>query len=355
MEEKATQDTLWFTVKEKKWTVGFFGKFSWTGKEALWDSDNCSICFARTIDNKFLIVVRSSQKKYSSFMQKEVMLRYLLGFEIFTKPLEPKTESYTARRNIPQKTEGPKQRWVIQFDDKHWVWEWAKQGKDMKDSTIYRLYREIVNELEHPTVKGDSILKASVEAQSQELIPVVYQPSVDALKNFIREVQCKKGTLTKDGSYIVEVSILFNNERLRQHGILNTIYEAIRRLLYGRVMDLESFKIQVTKDGAEDGFVFEGIYSNNEEMNADSIHGDKPPPPAPKHSVKYYFLDRNHPVVFINTSNHAMAEHDRNEKIWKWEYIPWLPDAPIKCGALSRIEVEHSLKNLKTKLKSNQK
>jgi hypothetical protein len=112
-------------------------------------------------------------------------------------------------------------------------------------------------------------------------------------------------------------------------------------------MDLESFKIHIGKDAKENGFVFEGIYSNNEEMNADSIHGDAPPPPAPKHSVKYYFLNRNHPVVFINTSNHAMAEHDTNEKIWKWEYIPWLTDAPIKHGAMSRTEVEQSLKKSK--------
>jgi hypothetical protein len=35
-------------------------------------------------------------------------------------------------------------------------------------------------------------------------------------------------------------------------------------------------------------------------------------------SVKYYFMDWNHPVVFFNTSNHAMAEHDTNDRVWKW-------------------------------------
>ena len=73
-------------------------------------------------------------------------------------------------------------------------------------------------------------------------------------------------------------------------------------------MDLESFKILVGKDPESDRFTFEGIYSNEAEMNADSIHGDKTPPPAPKHPIKYYFEDRKHPVVFVNTSNHAMAE-----------------------------------------------
>jgi hypothetical protein len=337
-------DTVWFTVKEKKWKVGFFGKFFWTGKEELWDSDNCAVNFARTIDGKCLIVVRSSQTKYSRYMGKKVVLRYMLGFEISGAPLEPKSETYIARNNIPKRREGPKQRWVMQLDEKHWIWEWAQEGKDITNSTIYQLYREIVAELEHPSILGDNIIKAPVDVPSNELIPVVYQPSVDALKNFVREVHCAKEQTNQDGSFTMEVSILFNNERLRQHGFWNSIYEFFRRLRYGRVMDLESFKILVAKNPADDRFVFEGIYSGNEELNADSIHGDKAPPPAPKHPVKYYFMDRNHPVLFINTSNHAMAEHDTNDRIWKWEYFPWLTDAPIKFGSMSRKELEQSLK-----------
>ncbi|MGD6810374.1 MAG: hypothetical protein ACQCN3_11810 [Candidatus Bathyarchaeia archaeon] len=334
---------VWFTVKEKKWKIGFFGKFFWTGKEELWDSDNCTINFARTIKNKYLIVVRSSQIKYSSYMEKTVVLRYMLGFEISNLPLEPKTELYVARGNIPRKREGPKERWVLQLDDKHWVWEWAQEGKDIKNSTIYGLYNAIVNELMHPSITGDNVIKVKVDLPLDGLIPVIYQPSVDALKNFVREVHCAKETINPDGSYIMEVSIVFNNERLRQHGFLNSIYELIRRLIYGRVMDIESFKIHVSKDPANDLFVFEGIYSNDEDMNADSIHGDKAPPPAPQRPVKYYFMDRDHPVVFINTSNHAMAEHDTNDRIWKWEYIPWLSDAPIKIGSMSRKEIEQKI------------
>ncbi len=337
-------DTVWFTVKEKKWKVGFFGKFSWTGREEFWDSDNCTINFARTVKEECLIVVRSSQIKYSSFMGKDVMLRYMLGFEILGKPSEPKTEKYTARDNFPNRREGPKDRWVFQLDDKHWIWEWAQEGEDITNSTIYRLYQDIVNELEHPSIKGNNILDTPIDLQDDRLIPVVYQPSVDALKNFVREVHCAKGPANSDRSYEMEVSILFNNERLRQHGVLNSIYSLIRRLIYGRVIDLESFRILVGKDLASDRFTFEGIYSNEEGMNADSIHGDKTPPPAPQHPVKYYFANRNHPVVFVNTSNHAMAEHDTNNRIWKWEYIPWLNDAPIKLGSKTRREIEQSLK-----------
>jgi len=336
---------VWFTVKEKKWQVGYFGKFSWTGKEEFWDSDNCTVSFARTLSGKCLIVVRSSKIIFSSFMGKEVMLRYMLGFEISGKPSEPKTEMYTARNNIPNRKEGPKNRWVFQLDDKHWIWDWAQEGVDITNSTIYSLYLEIVNELDHPSKSPNNIFDVQVNVQDERVIPVIYQPSVDALKNFLREIHCAKGPTNQDGSYEVEVSLLFNNERLRQHGILNSFYTVLRRLMYGRVMDLESFKILVGKDLASDKFTFEGIYSYEAEMNADSIHGDKTPPPAPRHPVKYYFVDRKHPVVFVNTSNHAIAEHDANNRIWKWEYIPWIEDAPIKLGSKTRQEIEQSIKS----------
>ena len=80
------------------------------------------------------------------------------------------------------------------------------------------------------------------------------------------------------------------------------------------------------------GLSLKAFIATTNEMNADSIHGDETPPPAPKHPIKYYFVNHQHPVVFINTSNHAMAEYDTNDRIWKWEYIPWLNDAPVKLA-----------------------
>jgi hypothetical protein len=269
----------------------------------------------------------------------------MLGFEILEKPSEPKTEIYTARNNIPERKEGPQNRWVFQLDDKHWIWEWTQEGVDISNSIIYSLYLKIVNELEHPSKDPNNVFDAQMILQDDRIIPVIYQPSVDALKNFLREIHRAKGPIKQDGSYEMEVSLLFNNERLRQHGILNSIYTLLRRLIYRRMMDLESFKILVGNNPESDRFTFEGIYSNESEMNADSIHGDKAPPPAPKHPVKYYFIDPKHPVVFVNTANHAMAEHDANNRIWKWEYIPWLEDAPIKLGSKTRREIEQSFKS----------
>ncbi|AFU57726.1 hypothetical protein Ngar_c07840 [Candidatus Nitrososphaera gargensis Ga9.2] len=74
-------------------------------------------------------------------------------------------------------------------------------------------------------------------------------------------------------------------------------------------------------------FVFEGIYSGNHNLEYDTTHLDKPP--APHREIEYYFADQYHPIVFINTSNHAMGPHDNNHDLWKWEYVSWIKEAPI--------------------------
>ena len=71
------------------------------------------------------------------------------------------------------------------------------------------------------------------------------------------------------------------------------------------------------KNNSDNYFVFEGIYSGQYGIEHDTIHLDKPP--APKRPIEYYFLDHYHPIIFINTANHAMSEHDNNHDIWKWE------------------------------------
>jgi len=339
-------DMVWFSNREERRKVGFFGKFSWTGVKEIWDWDSCTIGLARTAeDERLKVVVRSSTTKISRYMgRRPVGIRYMLGFDVKGKPLEPRTEAYTARKNIPKQKEGPKNRWVLQLDDDHWIWEWALDGADITSSTTYKLYQEIRNEIEHPSKEGTNIFDVDVDRQDERLIPVVYQPSIDSLKNFVREIHCAKGPTGRDGCLEVDVTLIFNDERLRKHGFLNTLYEAVRIVLYRRKLDVESFKILARESPVDNGFIFEAIYSDQHEMNDDSIHGDKPLPPAPEHPTKYYFMNNKHPIVFVNTSNHAMAEHDTNDRLWKWEYVPWLEDSPVKLGEETRQQIEARFK-----------
>jgi hypothetical protein len=50
--------------------------------------------------------------------------------------------------------------------------------------------------------------------------------------------------------------------------------------------------------------------------------------------------------IGINTSNHAMAEHDANRTLWKWEYVPGVIDSPVCLGCKSREEIEAEFKPL---------
>jgi len=235
-----------------------------------------------------------------------------------------------------------KSRWVLELSNDHWIWDWSNDEDDISKSRVYEFYQEIVGEIDHPTLKSDYIFDVQIEKHEDLVIPVIYQPRVDTLRNFVREVHVAKGKTLSNG-YELEVSILFNNERLRNHGILNSLYEPFRRMIYGRVMDIEAFKILVKDSTLVNKFTFKGIYSDEYAMNADSIHGDKEEP-APEHPIKYYFASHQHPVVFVNTSNHAMAEHDTNHRIWKLEYVPWLENAPVKLDNKLRDQIDKRFK-----------
>lgn len=82
------------------------------------------------------------------------------------------------------------------------------------------------------------------------------------------------------------------------------------------------------------------IYSGENNIEKDSIHIDRY-----GITIKYYFANLRHPIIFINTSNHAMAEHDNNHRLWKWEYIAWQKkDGPLEFGEKSRDEINNSFR-----------
>ena len=151
-------------------------------------------------------------------------------------------------------------------------------------------------------------------------------------KNYLREIHCHD----QENGWC-EVSLLFNDEKLSKYRILDRPYRIYRRLRHGRTKDIETFRIKVKDEWAE-GFTFENIFSGDHDINYDTIHEDKAP--APERKVEMYFNNMLHPVVFVNTANHALAPFDNNKSEWKWEYVGWYPNAPIKTGSLSRKELE---------------
>jgi len=348
-------ENVWFSHREKRWKINWYGKFSWKKKQEIWDFDNCKVSLARSKNNEMIVVVRSVKEMESSYVDekigdKKIDLRFMLGFKIDKIPNPPILESsYVSRKNLEkERREGPRDRYIVQIDENHWIWEWVQEGKDLKEYKVNEIYFMIKDEVEklqmnQSTIRNDNIFDVDIDIKDDEIIPVIYQPAIDARKNFIREIHSKKGTPNPDGSFDVDVSIVFENERLRKNGVLNSIYESVRRVIYRRTKDLESFKIKVRNDVEKNAFTFENIYSNEHKMNDDSIHGDKKPP-IPEHEIRYYFMNHKHPIVFVNTSNHAMAEHDANNRLWKWEYACVTKKSPVYFGNKSKDELDKELR-----------
>lgn len=397
---------VWFSYFQKEYQVldlWFKKIFRWKRRQDLrrWDWDNCSVTRAKVLpDGKVRIVIRSKTNRNSDYMGKiPVQLRFMLGIDIKSIS-EPRANDYSLkssnRKNLPESARNTHTRWAFRLDDRYWIWQWTRAKANIKSSQVYRLYEDIRNFLKESrdsanvihnernkvhyfhnlggtmnntrterspnTIKGanSSIFRVSLDENINEFIPVIYQPAVDSLKNFVREVHCAK-TINSDSSVDVEVSLVFNNEALRRHRILNRIYEGIRLFMYGRTSDIETFKIHLIKSDARDHessskytsadtgnninnndyFLFHGIYSGIHGIEEDTIHLDRHLPGTPRF-VQHYFVNRYHPIIFINTANHAMGEHDNNHDLWKWEYIPWIKKAPIKFGTKTRKEINSS-------------
>jgi hypothetical protein len=343
---------VFFSKREEIYKIKW-GRIHWTGKSKIWHWNNISVGVEKPADENIVLLLRSDKVVPSTFINCDVGLRYVLAFDVkrvYEPVLMPsiKTGRYW---------DDDRERWVIKltsrpssrynWSEDYWIWDYAVKDLDIKSSYIWKLYQEIQDKLISKKVVKH--FKAfDVEEDFQErIIPLIYQPSVDSLKNFVREVHTHEFDKAPDGFQVVEVSILFNNEMLRRHsffGVLNKIYEVFRRYWYGRVFDVETFHVIVRRE-RPDKFLFEGIYSCDcHNMEDDNIHGDRKP--AKERRIKYSFKNHNHPVVFVNTSNHAMAQADTNHRLWKWEYIPWLTskDRPIKFGMKSRREIDQEFK-----------
>lgn len=354
-------EEVWFSHRENIFQIKE-GSIEWTEEKKIWNWDRCTISLVKSPKKKLRVVVRSNaNRNQTSFkVNRPMTLRFMLGIDIDTVH-PPKSESPNFKKNsenVSQEWTGPGDRWVLQLDDDYWIWEFKEDGSDITSSNVYKIYQEILENLSGtPPADFDQIfdlqpkslrdkmvidhLQSPPGHVKERIIPVIYQPAVDGLKNYLREVHCAEKDY--DGAISeVEVTLVFNNEELRKHRLLDIPYRELRRMMYNRDSDVESFKIRIDRKNMRNNrFIFKNIHSiidgKNHDLNEDSIHGD---PDGKGTAISYYFIDYHHPVVFVNTSNHAMAEHDANQKLWKWEYVPGLMDSPVMLGSKTREEID---------------
>lgn len=364
-------DEVWFSHREKIFQVKD-GTVEWTDETKIWNWDHCTISLVKSPKKKLRVVVRSNaNRNQTSFkVNRPMTLRYMLGFDIdkvsAPKCERPSPDSLKGSEKSSQSWTGPGDRWVFQLDDDYWIWEYREpasderpdDGSDIACTNVYKIHQKIMENLSalrqggadqvfdlQPKSLSDRMVIDHLESPSSgmkdRIIPVIYQPAVDGLKNYLREVHCAQKDL--DGAVSeVEVTLVFNNEELRKHRILDIPYREMRRLMYNRDSDVESFKIRIDRNNMQNNrFIFKNIHSiidgKNNDLNEDSIHGD---PDGIGCAISYYLIDYCHPVVFVNTSNHAMAEHDANQRLWKWEYVPGLMDSPVILAGKTRKEID---------------
>jgi hypothetical protein len=368
---------IWFSHREKVY-IADIGKFSWTDDDQIWDWDQLiTINLVRALEGKLRIVIRrravaesreqDENKRLVLDKTKKVVLRFMLGFDI-KKVHEPETDYYIARKYSDESRKyggkpkwdmiGPFKRWFFKLDDNYWIWQRANESQDIKSSDIYAIFNYLKKEIEESKRFSKNIFELDVQCQEEEqckteVVPVVYQPSVDTMKNFVREIHCAH----LENGAIKEVTLIFNNEQLRKHRFLNEVYEKMRQLLYGRTRDIETFRILTSQNKDAYGFDFTGIYSGSNTLEEDSIHGDPKGSNPPPHPIRYFTGKHddpkfNQPVIFVNTSNHAMAEHDTNPRLWKWEYIPWQENVAVKFGNKTREEINREYGSIFGKIKN---
>lgn len=357
--EQAELSPVWFSHKEYRYDAQLKNNqrvFTWSNNPETWDWSNCTVSSTNMPEGRVRVIIRSTHMLYSRYMKKDVMIRYMYGFDIREIPeLHLDVYGEPPPKNIPNKHYGPqKQRWVLHLrkDDKDnkdnkdcWIWEWA-DGRKKENTSVYKIYQMLKRKKENPDLKRQEIFHIPI-LTNDDIIPVVYQPVIDSWKNFVREIHCHK--LDDKDDY--EVTIIMNGEQLRKHKIFEWIYRPFRKEIYHRLQDVETFRI-FSKHNEPQNFMFSAIYSNENNIQDDDIHGDRPWffGKIPIHKIKYCFSNKKHPIVFINTSNHAMAEHDTNHNLWKWEYVAWDPNSPVILGTKSRQEVEESYRKVKKQI-----
>jgi len=344
--------SICFSRNEDKYelTPGEKKHIMWPEEPQRWDWENCSLsCIKLPGYNKVKIVIRSSEIKSSEYQRKkDVKIKYMLGFDIDVVNLQdPIEDTFQVNlNNITQKKGPPKKRWVLKLDEDHFIWQWNKDESTIKNSQIWKIYDHIIKtNSEHPSASNTFNVKLDINDDAK-IIPVVYQPAIDSWKNFLREVHCYK---ISDKEY--QVTLLFEGEVLRRHWYLEPFYKLFRIFRYGRTLDIETINV-LLDECIPKYYNFSAhqppIYSGKFGVEIDDdIHN-----PMPKIEIKYFFGNNRHPIIFVNTANHAMAEHDNNHRLWKWEYVPWEKDSAVVYGNKSRSQIEqdpsYKLKNIVT-------
>ena len=107
---------------------------------------------------------------------------------------------------------------------------WVERKNEIIPPDFNAFYKKIITE--KPVTK---FFDSGIE-ENNEFLPVIYQPRIDAWKNFLRDIHIHP--LKDRNEY--EITLIFEDEKLRAHGPLDFIYRFIRIILHKRINDIHN-------------------------------------------------------------------------------------------------------------------
>lgn len=341
---------IWFSHNEARHDFAFSFKrlkteFKWHKTKRMWNWSNCTVSAIKREDGKIRITIRSPRLIHSRLRKRVVKLKYMLQFDIGQIGDLEEGEYKEPVNNLKGWDGNLYARWYMELDENYCIWQWKEKEKSKENSELAAIHQELKNtQGQTYDVTRNRIFNTRSQQDDARIIPVVYQPAVDTLKNFLREVHC----FNVDEN-TMQVTLLFNNEHLIYHNypLIDFFYRIYRLIRYHRVTDVESFIIKL-ENGVPKKFQFHKIYSGAKSMDNDDVHLDDDVHDF--HHVKYFFANEKHPDIFVNTANHALSYDDTNRKIWKCEYIPWEDDCAIILGNKSLEELDSGFAKLRNHL-----
>jgi hypothetical protein len=329
--------------------------FSYTGSNHKtrrpWHWKNCTISFEKISKNTIRFIVRRKkniylpentklrwdQKYESNSSLSSYTLNYIIHFDvqIISLPNMINDEEIAEQLNDEPEYGQKKDSWVINLDSHHKIWQWKNNDYNTKNVMITIL--DSINKMQNDEYLSLTKVKQRIEDYKiTKILPVVYHPTRDLRegRNYIQEIHLHK---SKTNNNKIMITIVYNDEQLRENKWLDLLYRGVRKLRHGRTFDVETFNIILDENEKPTNFDFPNIYSGlNNKLEKDSIHYN-----ACNLAIRYYFNQNQFlPILFINTSNHAMAELDNNCNKWKIEYRLWEEECPIYIGTNSRCEIE---------------
>lgn len=353
------ESNLWFSYKQRRhhateipqsinWVKRVIPQnalFSWSDEPEDWDWKRCHFTVIGMDGSRARIVARRQKILDRTDHLSGNKIWLMLGINVIRVGNIEKERYYKpVEHNPPNRPQTQISRWAFHMDvqnsgDEQTHISDAVIWIESNDAHVPQELVEIHNEiLQRFGVSQDSEIFNVDTIHKEDIFPVIYQPRVDTHNNYVRSIFWEK----KQGEIVF--SLIFNDEELNRTWFLDYIYRHFRRWKYGRTKDLESFSV-LLQNQKPVALKFPGIYSNDDDLNADSTHGDNDGwfSRAPARDIKSYYSDENHPVIFINTSNHAMGEKDNNPQFWKWEYVAWEKDTPLVSGGGSKETVNAML------------